>query len=84
MDDNYMDILQKYKQENGLKILNEYLEKVWAFLNGMKTGSKVLIDNIATNETKELFIASVKLYITETSFCSVVFTNDFKTIKKHA
>lgn len=62
--------------------LTHYIDKVYTYLLNMPSGKSVLIDSIANSDTKPMFIACTKLFISEVPKSGISFNNDFTQINK--
>lgn len=61
---------------------NEYLNKVFLFINKMRQGQSIEIAKKVQPENTEIFIKCVCVYILETDIYDIEFSNDFLKIKK--
>lgn len=63
---------------------NGYLNRVYRFLQNMKTGQIYRVSDWATPETANLFIAVIKMYILEVKGNTVRFLrDDYKEFRKN-
>jgi len=64
--------------------LENYLEKVFSLLMGMKPGDSLVIKDITKPETRDLFVESVKYYMRIHEWQDELsFSNGFDIIKKY-
>ena len=82
MIDTYSEEVRKYGKEMEVSELEKYVNKLFRFLMKMVDGQIIPIKNLAEPETTDLFKAVVKMYIDETPYCPIEFTNDYLNIKK--
>ena len=83
MDNTYTQEVIKYAKEMDLTQLSEYIEKVYTWLERtMIPGKSISIDDLTETETKDLFIAVVKMHIDESECSEIEFTGNYEGIRR--
>jgi hypothetical protein len=60
----------------------DYVNKVYRFLMGLKPGTTISVERFCKAETRLLFIEVVKMYIDERGYQDVEFNEDYSTVRK--
>jgi len=60
----------------------DYVNKVYKFLMGLKPGTVISVERFCKLETQLLFIEVVKMYIDERGYMDVEFNEDYTSVRK--
>lgn len=81
ISDTYTDEVNKYANLMDFGELKHYVYRVFTYLKDLYPGVVIPVKHLAEPESIDLFKAVVKMYISQTDYCPIEFTNDYSGIK---